>query len=396
MKRYLSYLPLFIVSLPMLSLAGQLDLSGEASLENRYFPKEGLYGNTDQSQVSLLLEPNATYSWDDDRKLVQFKPFMRVDDPDKERTHFDVRELSFVGAYNDLEIRAGISKVFWGVTESVHLIDVINQTDFVENIDGEDKLGQPMVNLNYQTSLGNFQGYILPYFRERTFSGANGRYRGPLVIDTDKDALYTHKDKEEHIDYALRWSHYIGNLDLGLSAFKGTNRDPFFVQENGKLTPLYTQMEQYSFDAQYIVGNWLLKSEIMRRDSEKAKAYISTVSGFEYTFSNIKQSGVDLGLIGEWIYDERRFESQIGFYDHSFLGTRVALNDVNSTEFLAGGLINNETGDLSSFRVEASRRINNNWKWEAEVNIIDSPVKDNNLFFYKNDDYLQLKISYFW
>ena len=41
----------------------------------------------------------------------------------------------------------GAAKVFWGTAESRHLVDIINQTDAVEDIDEEDKLGQPMVKV---------------------------------------------------------------------------------------------------------------------------------------------------------------------------------------------------------------------------------------------------------
>jgi len=380
----------------LLVFSAELTLSGEASLENRYFLNEGQYGNTDQSQQSLVLEPQVIYSWDNDRKVINFTPYLRLDDPDDERTHGDIRELSFTGAINDLEVKAGISKVFWGVTESVHLVDVINQIDLVDNIDGEDKLGQPMVNLSYQTDYGNFSAFILPYFREQTFPGANGRFRTPLVIDTDT-VQYTHEDGHNHIDHAFRWSHYLGDLEWGLSYFSGTNRSPFFkVLPNGKLGPIYTQMQQYTIDAQYIIGDWLLKSEVLVRDSELEDRFLSTVTGFEYTFSNIKQSGLDIGLLAEWIYDERDLNTQIGFYDHTFLGTRIALNDEKSTELLAGAFLNNTTTEFSSFRVEGSRRINENWKWELEANIVSSPKENTQLHTFKDDDYLQFKISFFW
>ena len=49
----------------------------------------------------------------------------------------------------------GIDKVFWGVIESRHLVDYINQTDGVEDVDGEDKLGQPMINLGLQRDWGD-------------------------------------------------------------------------------------------------------------------------------------------------------------------------------------------------------------------------------------------------
>ena len=393
-KKLIILSTLSLSSLPVFS--AELTLSGEASLEARYFPNEGQYGNTDQSQQSFVLEPQARYSWDDDRKVINFTPYLRLDDPDTERTHGDIRELSFVGAYGDIETRVGISKVFWGVTESVHLVDVINQVDLVDNIDGEDRLGQPMVNLSYRTELGNFSAFVLPYFREQTFPGADGRYRGPLVINTD-NVEYTHEDGQNHVDHALRWSHYIGDLEWGLSYFKGTNRNPFFkLLPSGELGVVYTQMEQYSVDAQYIIGDWLLKNETLVRNSSLEERYLSTVTGFEYTFSNIKQTGLDVGLLTEWIYDERKLDSQTGFYDHTFLGSRIALNDEKSTELLAGAFVNNTTTDISSFRVEASRRINENWKWETEVNFISKPHKDAQLNSFKEDDYIQFKISYFW
>lgn len=389
-------LSLLAIAMITASKASEMTFSGEASGEARYFMNKGLYGNDFQSQASFSLEPQIRYSWDNDRQVSTFTPYIRIDDTDDERTHADIRELSYVGAFNDLEIRLGISKIFWGVTESSHLVDVINQVDTVDNIDGEDKLGQPMLNLNYFTNIGTFSVFALPYFRERTFSGKEGRYRGPLVIDTD-DVSYTHKDSEKHVDYALRWSHYVGDLEWGLSYFRGTNRDPFFTPTtHGDLAVTYTQMEQYSLDTQYIVGDWLLKSEMIVRDSDLEKKYFSTVSGFEYTFSNINSTGLDIGLLAEWLYDERQEKTQGAFYDHTFVGTRVALNDVKSTELLAGAFVDNKDVSLTSFRLEAQRRINDNWKWEAEVNIIHEPSASNNLVFFKNDDYVQVKLSYFW
>ena len=71
----------------------------------------------------------------------------------------------------EIELLVGINKVFWGVTESVHLVDIVNQTDLVEDLDQEDKLGQPMVNLALQHDWGLLNIYLLPYFRERTFPG---------------------------------------------------------------------------------------------------------------------------------------------------------------------------------------------------------------------------------
>jgi hypothetical protein len=50
-------------------------------------------------------------------------------------------------------------------------VDIINQTDLVENIDGEDKLGQPMVHFSYFGDWGVVDFFLLPYLRERTYPG---------------------------------------------------------------------------------------------------------------------------------------------------------------------------------------------------------------------------------
>jgi len=378
------------------TIAQEFTFSGVAKGEVRYFPEEGKYGNTEKLQPSFVIEPQAMYSWDNDRQVTTVIPYLRVDEQDNERTHFDLREMSYVGAFNNIETRIGVSKVFWGVTESYHLVDVINQSDFVDNIDGEDKLGQPMVNLSYLTDYGTFTGFALPYFRERTFSGSEGRFRGPLVVNTDK-VQYMHVDGQNHTDYALRWSHYFGDFELGLSYFNGTNRDPFFKAiSSTEIAPIYTQMEQYSIDSQYIYENWLLKTEMIVRDSQLEQRFFSTVTGFEYTFSNIKQTGLDVGVLAEWLYDERGTKTQTPFYDHTFIGTRIALNDVKSTEILAGMFVNNHDMSLTSYRIEAERRINENWKWEVNANIIHEPAPVSGLYLYEKDSYIEASISFYW
>lgn len=295
----------FILSIKGAKAEGVHDFSGEVSVESRNFYEDGLYGNTDNSHNSLGAKATYSYAWDNDRKVVVFTPFVRLADPDNRRTHADIRELAFVGAWDNWELRAGISKVFWGVTESFHLVDVINQVDLVENIDLEDRLGQPMINPTYVSDYGNFSFFILPYFRERTFPGENGRLRFSAVVDTQQDALYEDSDEESHIDYAFRWSHYWGDLEWGLSYFKGTSREPIYRQAGNVFLPLYYQMERVSIDAQYLWGDFLFKTELLYQDANFDQDYFATVTGFEYTFSNVF-GGKDIGLLMEYAFDERK------------------------------------------------------------------------------------------
>ena len=210
-------------SIAMTAVCGEF--SGELSFETRGYFHEGAHENSDRVDLSIILQPQYVIAWDEDRKVFTFEPFVRYSSLDNERSHVDIRELSFLGSWELIELRVGISKVFWGVTESQHLVDVINQTDLVESPDGEDKLGQPMINIAYVNEFGNFEVFLLPYFRERTFSGIDGRFRGSPVVNMET-ASYLSGSGNNHLDAAFRWSHYIDELDWALSYFEGTDREP--------------------------------------------------------------------------------------------------------------------------------------------------------------------------
>ena len=77
--------------------------SGEFNIEARSFFNEGEYGNTDKSDPSLSLKPEYSYSWDSDRKVFTFIPYYKYSELDVEKTHADIRELSFVSAWETIE-----------------------------------------------------------------------------------------------------------------------------------------------------------------------------------------------------------------------------------------------------------------------------------------------------
>jgi len=188
-------------------------------------------------------------------------------------------------------------------------VDVINQTDFVENLNGEQKLGQPMVNFSYIQDWGILEAYVLTGFRERTFSGLKGRPGFPLEVDTD-NPLYESSEEEKHIDWAIRYSHTFGLLDFGISHFQGTSHEPRLTpsfnesMELVKFRPFYDQMDQTGLELQTTIEGWLLKGELISRKTHD-KRFTSFVTGFEYTLGDIAYSGIDVGLIAEYMFDDR-------------------------------------------------------------------------------------------
>ncbi len=261
------------VALLLLPLpAAAWDLSGDLAVEVRHFATDRAGQGSDDPSVAGSLELEWYHDWDEGDQRLAFTPFLRSDDTDSERSHPDIRELywrrSFSNDHLSGDLYVGVRKVFWGVTESLHLVDIINQTDLVENLDTEDKLGQPMIQWTSIFGDGSLDVFLLPWFRERTFPGRLGRPSLPLPVSGRP--IWESDDEQRHLDWAARWSQFVGDFDLGISLFSGTAREPRLVPglEDGEpvLIPHYDLLDQLGLDVQYTKGDWLFKLEAIARD----------------------------------------------------------------------------------------------------------------------------------
>lgn len=368
------------------------DFELEVEAEYRYFYTNGLFNDQGNNFPSIAFRPEYTVEWNKGYESINFTGFFRFD-RDNKRTHWDIRELYYQKAKDNWELSIGLKKVYWGVTESNHLVDIINQTDQVESFDGEDKLGQPMVQFTYTTdSFGSFDFFYLPYHRKRTFAGKKGRLRFPVVIDKD-DLSYESGAEEWRQDLAVRWSHFFGAFDLGISHFYGTGREPLFTFDSfGNINAFYPVINQTGIDLQITHNAYLWKLESIYRSAD-AQDFFALVAGLEYTFSNIDGNGLDIGLIGEYLYDDRDTLSLSGLQNDLFFGGRIAFNDVKDTSILIGGITDMESSS-TIFSVEASRRIGESWKAEIEARIFNNI--DANEFIlsnFQNDSFLRFSIS---
>ncbi|WP_347331208.1 hypothetical protein [Marinimicrobium locisalis] len=381
----------------LLSVTAHADVqfSGNVTGEYRYFPERALYEGQLSDQFALTLEPEWYWRLEQGGGIT-FRPFYHLDSGDEKRTHGDIRELMWLHYGRDWELKVGIGEVFWGVTESQHLVDVINQTDAVQAQDFEEKLGQPMVQYSRLGNWGTFSAFVLPYFRERTFPGVEGRLRPPLPVDADQ-ARYQSDREEQHVDYALRWSGHIGFWDMGLYYFDGTDRDPTLLPAGPptsptSLIPYYTQMRQTGLDLQATWGGVLYKLEALYRDGEED--HRAMTGGVEYTSVGVLGKAWDLGLLLEYQYDSRgRIPMVVGQND-AFVGVRWVRNDPAGTEILLGTTRDLDEGGEYAGRLEASSRLNNHFKWRVESYWFVSDYAGSPLNSIRNDDFIQLSLEY--
>ncbi len=383
------------------------DFSGRVNVESRWFPKAGAFPGQGAHAIGFVVVPKL-YLEDAKGRSFTLSTFFRYDNADSRRTHADLREAYFLifGEIGDgeWELRVGIDQVFWGVTESQHLVDVVNQIDLVEHPNGVSKLGQPMVNITWSSDWGVVEFFVLPYHRVRTFPGQSGRLRLPLVVE-DEQVEY---ESEAHLDFAARYSQSFGAFDAGVSVFNGTSREPFLMPGADRsgapvLVQHYDQIRQFGLDAQLTVGSWLFKFEAIQRAGARnllgmEENYVASVFGGEYTFYSVFDSAVDVSLLGEWNYDGRGrnatpSRSPNTLENDFFFATRIAFNDVQSTEIVAS-ILGDASRSTRALSVELDRRLSDQLSLDIEAIHLLSIDKADIHYDTRRDSFVDLRLTY--
>lgn len=402
-RKYILTIFLLLGSLSLKSPLYAVEFSGVISVDAEAYFATPLYGKDngglqERHGAGLTFQPEAYGELSKDMTF-QFTPFLYLSSIDHDRTHFDLRELYMLKVFEGHEVSAGFKKIFWGVTESVHLVDIINQTDLAMGIDGEDKLGQPMVHFSIENDFGLFDFFAMPFFRERTFRGPESRLRTEPYVYTP-EPIYEDSREENHFDYAVRFLKSVGDLDFAVSYFDGTAREPLFVfglddKLNPALIPYYGQISQTGLEVQYIAGDCLLKFESIFRTGFGDYDYLGLAAGFEYTFYRVFGTKADIGFLGEYLYDDRKSKALTVFEDDLMGGFRVAFNDLGSAEIL-GGIIQDLSTNSRSLFIESSRRFGNNLRISAELRSLHGIDKNDLLFGLRRDDHVFVEASYYF
>ena len=385
----------------------RFDFKSRFDVGFQQFSNPGQMPEQRDAYYSVALEPELVWSSASGADTLSAVPFVRTDVfSGGSDTFVDVRELLWTHVGNHFESRVGVNKVFWGVTESQHLVDIINSIDLVSTVDGETKLGQPMVNVAFARNWGNLDLFVLPYFREQRSASTRRRFHfgalfPPALSFERDDPVFVSDREEQHIDFAARWAHSFGHSDIALSYFDGTARQPGLEvrPETGTVHPLYDQISRVGLEYQLTIGSWLWKLEAINQWQRQDEDFSAFVAGFEYTLYSLFGTSADLGLLLEHNYDSRGFDelavlNPAVFQNDSFVGTRFALNNISSTSLLIG-LIYDHDNTAKSWLVEGSTRIGSRLRITLEARMFSDVPTNDLLHAFAEDDFARLEVSWF-
>ena len=398
-KGFLSLLVTLIY--PIISFADLepeiLEYSAELSFSSWLFPESPVYTGQEHNNYSLALEPEIYSEWSSGSNFV-FRPFLRLDSVDNNRTHFDLRESIFSWYGDDWESSIGLGQVFWGVAESKNLVDIINQFDVVDDPLYKTKLGQPLINLTLIKDTGYYEFFVMPYFREQTSPGKKGRLR--LDPEFSKGTTKFEGGSQWTPEMAIRWSNTYNDYDISIHNFYGYGRSPSIdinlVDGKIKYEPNYQRIRQIGGTIQKNSGATLYKFEWLARDGQKDAnlrrgGYLASILGLEHTLYKTIGDNGDLGFLMEYNFDSRRTRSTDALQDDIFVAIRLALNDSENTELLLGSIFDLD-GDGQIYQFDFGRRINDSLTFGIRGAIYQNGRLGSNLYILRQDSWLEIDL----
>jgi hypothetical protein len=221
----------------------------------------------------------------------------------------------------------------------------------------------------------------------------------PAPRVNDNTAGFSGGASRDDIAAAARWSGYFGDIDLGVSWFRGTGHAPRLLpQADGTLKPDYSRVTQLGLDIQSLHGDTAVKAELIRRRGQhdrlgSADSYAAGVVGIEHNLYDLAESGRDLVLIAEYARDERRGRSHSGFQNDLILGGRWLWNDVEDTEILTL-LARDLDNAAQTLTMTANRRITDALSFEATARWPERLARDPNSAALSRDAAIIASLTY--
>ena len=234
-------------------------VGGKVELELRAFPDFDNFDDFAESPVTAVPRVNTELTFEGSQSEIvadlEYSSRQRpLDNPEEL-----INEAYMQLFYDNLDVEAGYIKTTWGTGDEVHVVDVLNPTDFTDSVNGEyseRKIAEKMVKLNVYTGMNGLlelayvpvlsqdryalEGRWKPYrleameeqldaeLEEAVLAGTLTSSEASTLADQiAADAQTAHLPTElSDGQYGLRYSNSFGGVDLGAVYYFGFDRSP--------------------------------------------------------------------------------------------------------------------------------------------------------------------------
>lgn len=376
-------------------------ITGALDVGTRIFPKGPQFAGQTNDQVLPYLGGwgRAHVGWNNGNSRLVFKPYGRYDIT-TDRDLIDFAEAHYFHRTDKWSVLFGVDTVFWGVTESRHLVNIVNQIDLTGDVDEEDRLGQPMVNFNF---LGGDKGTLSLFglfgFREQNFPETIDRLRLALPV-VESLATFNERGLSREFAFAARYLNTydlgFGSADLAVSYFNGMSRTPLLrpiaTPGGPAFAPHYDRIHRGGVELVVTDGDMQYKFEGLYA-RQFGDDVFALVAGFEYTFDDAMGSGIDVGILAEYLFDSRGSGQPPVVGDNDiFGGVRVAFNNDLSTALLAGVTYDHETDEVFG-SIEVSSRLTDDLSISGEARIFYGIPSGLPAAAFNREDFINVKLT---
>ena len=382
------FLLIALINFKVLAANYVWDIDNQIGFDFREFHKDAAYPNQKNTYSSFF--KSEIYIELSEQVSFISEPYYRYDHNDKNRSLFDFKENNFIYLENNYEIKFGISEVFWGITESKNLVDIINTIDYTDG-DQKAKLGQPMVSYStFSDKIGLLELYFLPTFKKPSQIGEKGRLRFSKPIERH-NVVYEGGAGENVPSWAFKWERSIRNIDLSIQGFRGNSREssviPLIENNTLKYFAGYERVTQLGSYLQAISGPFINKIEVIKRNGQKNSDNVRENRLFEKKW--------DITAFIEYSNDDRGNDSVDILQNDLFIGTRLMLNDVEGTELTTFSTFDLDGGGNTAL-VKLGSRLSENMRFTGIYQAYWSTNNKDILYSFRRDNYFGLKaVRYF-
>ena len=357
-----------------------IEYKGNMAIETAYFNHD--IDNKRDNQSAMRFEIEGKYQFKENQKFVA-KLKAIYDTNDNKRRYWSFTDLYFQHDFDKWNFLIGKNTRFWGAMEFYNQSDTFNTKDWLDNpFDYDSKIGS--WNIAFNRFFDNSEFSLIVKLNEEKQPMQESRsiynfvpYRYNETLDIDSGDVPT-----IYLKYSSSIDEY--QIDYSVIYQNGYDEQRYLIPKLTKDINISMQQHAYTVDkfmgfGTMVKGDTLYKTELAYTSSHdnKVSDYAQGSIGLEHTLYGVYEK-MDLGIIAEYYkyktFQTKRYNAKsFGqlFDDDLTVGLRLALNDIESSEILAGLVVDRHNKE-KILSVDYDTRIDDKYKLKVSFQHFDA------------------------